>query len=276
MRKIMLVYMLLISSVLYAGTCASPDGPTKQISSPPADHQQLVDQGYCTYSYPTTSSVVGYYTFVSPGTAVNLNAGYAASCVNITFGSFALYDASCNLVGTGLSYSGLTPGATYKWTVTMRAFGGPSCTGFTAFCPYYVNVTPLPMVLIRFDAKRYGNETRFEWEVESQVNVERYIIEESYDAKSFKVLLEEAVRDQDRVYGVSRYSNDVGSDWCYYRLVSRDIDGLLTSSPVIAVRYINKATVSDVLYDMNGRRVDVTGILPRGIYFDDKGRIVIR
>jgi hypothetical protein len=40
-----------------AGSCSSPDGVTTEISGSPSSFQYLEDNGYCLYSYNTTSSV---------------------------------------------------------------------------------------------------------------------------------------------------------------------------------------------------------------------------
>lgn len=101
-------------NVTKEGSCGSSDGPINEIGSTPIDYQFLEDNGYCNYTYFTTSGfTTSGFTMNSSGTDINFNAGFFHTCRNIQFNNFNLYDSNCALIGTGLSFSGITPGSIY-------------------------------------------------------------------------------------------------------------------------------------------------------------------
>ena len=160
-------------STYRAGSCGSPDGPTTEIPSAPPDYQYLEDNGYCLYSFPSGVQTA-CFTMTSPGTDISFNAGYQFNCANAAFGNFELYDASCNLIGTGLSFTSLTPGSTYTWCITMDSWGGgPSCTGFDSFCPYYIdNTAILPIELTEFS----GDCNSLRWRTSTEINNDYFLL----------------------------------------------------------------------------------------------------
>jgi len=239
MKKLLTIGMLLISMASYsqystidafisdtnlqykAGSCGSPDGPTTLITAPPPDYQYLEDNGYCLYNYPTTSAMTACFTVVSPGTALDFNAGFSHTCNNISFGGFTLYDAGCSVVGTGLSFTGLTSGATYTWCLNMRAFGGPGCNGFDNFCPYYIDQTPLvlPIELAYFT----GKCGELEWRTESESNNDYFMLYFSPDFSTW--LLMDTVDGAGTSITPNIYRYLMAEISGYYMLVPVDYNG---------------------------------------------------
>lgn len=213
---------------LKAGSCGSPDGPTTLIGSPPPNYQYLEDNGYCIYNYPTTATFTACFTVTSPGTAIDFNAGSSVSCINRSFSSFTLYDASCTQIGTGLSFTGLTPGADYIWCLSMRAWGGPTCSGFDTFCPYFIDMTPLPISLGYFR----GDCDGLEWMTYSETNNDFFTIQHSVDHESWVTLA--------TISGASNSNQEIVynlpiSEQGYYKLSQTDHDGTRVVFPAIHV-----------------------------------------
>jgi len=249
-----------IINIEKAGSCSSPDGASTEIASPPPDYQYLEDNGYCNYTYPTTSGFTACFTIISPGTDIDFNAGFSHTCGNIQFNNFILYDASCNLIGTGLSFTGLTPGSTYTWCLDMRAFGGPSCNGFDSFCPYYINNSiALPVTLLDFK----GKCGVLQWITLSEVNNDYFIIEYSLTGKNWKYL--DTIKGKGNSNNISKYyyfDNDIEEEK-YYRLSQVDYDGNLIYFLPVFVHCEPKITYIISITDILGKEKDLNspGIL---------------
>jgi hypothetical protein len=165
----------------------------------------------------------------SPGTDITFNAGYQVSgCANTSFGNFELYDAGCSLVGTGLSFTGLTPGASYTWCLTMNSWGGgPSCTGFSSFCPYYIdNITPLPVELLDFSVEERVGYNLLTWHTASESNSESFSLmhfTNSFDTTTVAVI--PASGNSSNIIQYQAQHRNPLAVINYYYLVQRDFDG---------------------------------------------------
>jgi hypothetical protein len=245
-------------------SCSSPHGPILEIASPPPNHAWLVANGYCTYSYSTTSSFTACYTFVSPGTAVSINAGYSASCATVTFSGFTLYNSSCVSIGTGLNFTGLTPGATYTWCLTMRANGGPGCNGFDTFCPYFQNTTPLAVILNNFKIECNQTYLSFEWETDWEYQCNYFIIEHSLDAVNYKPLKSITCRGAGK-YIINLKQINSG----YYRLCEIDYNGQIICQTPLFLKCIGNPFIFVGYYDILGRDLGTDfNDVPKGIYYE--------
>lgn len=219
-----------------SGSCASPDGPNKEIASPPADHQELVDNGYCIYSYPVTSTTTACFTVTITGTDVDFNAGSSETCNNTSFNNFRLYNSSCVQVGTGLSFTGLTPGV-YTWCLSMRAWGGPVCNGFTTFCPYYIDQTVMPVKMSQYSVSVGDNNyVNINWRTEMEINNEVFYVMRSPDNKRYETLFtidglgNSSTGGQ---YHVTDNAPNLGTS--YYKIVQKDYDGTMYEFPAIPI-----------------------------------------
>lgn len=182
-----LVVLLLLTVLTYGqGSCGSPNGVMNSIASPPADYQELEDNGYCMNGINTTSTVTMCFTLVPSSTDISINMGYSASCTNTSFSSFTLYNSSCTQVSTGLSYTGLTIGANYTFCLNMRAWGGPVCNGFARVCPYFINTNLLPVELISIECLEINaSDALIRWRTASETNNDYYTVLKS-DNKNLK------------------------------------------------------------------------------------------
>ena len=216
---------------LRAGSCASPDGATLEIPTPPPNYQYLEDNGYCTYSYPSTSTFTGCYTMTSPGTAINFNAGSSTTCNNRAFSNFRLYNSSCVLIGTGLSFTGLTQGASYTWCLDMRANGGGSCNGFDSFCPYFTNVTVLPITLVDF---RVFCDMAY-WATGTEKNNDYFLLEGSSNGESWETLSKVSGHGTSSFVRYNQTHIESFSGINYYRLTQVDFDGVRTTSDILTL-----------------------------------------
>lgn len=209
-----------------AGSCGSPDGGMNPTASPPPSYAWLQANGYCNpRAYGTNPTVC--WTFTPTSSSVTINSGYSVSgCVNVSFGAFNLYNSSCVLIGTGLSFTGLTPGIQYTWCMTGSAWGGGGCTGFNDFCPYYYNNVVLPVELEEFIGYNSNSINHLAWVTASEINNNYFILERSRDLFFWKHL--DYIPGNGTVntpsfyeYPDDSYSNGIN----YYRLIQVDLDG---------------------------------------------------
>lgn len=263
----------IIEDYIKVGSCGSPDGPVLQIASPPVNYNQLLTNGYCNYSYPTTATFTACFTFVSPGTSVSLNAGYSASCATVKFSGFTLYNSSCAVIGTGLNFSGLTPGASYTWCLTMRANGGPSCNGFTTFCPYFMNTTPLPVNLIEYTAKVEDSIVKLEWLTLSEINADYYYIEKSTDLVKISSLEQLSAAGNTNIptkYRTFDLKPEKGIN--YYTLKQVDFDGTVYDLGTKAVVIKHEIHEKINIYNSKGQYIgnSLSSDLSPGLYIIEK------
>jgi hypothetical protein len=215
-----------IGFITKAGSCGSPDGPSTETLIVPPNYQYLEDNGYCLYSYSTTSTFTACFTFVAGSSLVDVNAGHSQSCNQFTFSNFRLFNSSCVQIATGLSFTGLVPGETYTWCLNMRAWGGGGCNGFSTFCPYFLNIVDLPISLSHFSVINYKDINIIRWETESEQNNDFFTIEHSSDGKNWRdiVYIPGAGNSSSSLsyeYQHTAYPNEIN----YYRLRQTDYDG---------------------------------------------------
>lgn len=249
-----------VSNTLKAGSCLSPDGPNTEIASSPPDYQYLYDNGYCLYTYNTTSAFTACFTVTSPGTDIEFNAGYSTSCNNVSFNNFRFYDASCTLIGSGLTYSGLTPGADYTWCLDMRAFGGPSCNGFDYFCPYWINTTPLSVELLYFNNKC----PYVEWATASETNSDYFQIEYSIDYKKWEL---KTTVESNKDCAYTSYYKEPADMIGYYRLSEVDRDGKITTYDPIYVSCVDGDVQPIKFFNLLGQDVHPQALPVGSQYF---------
>ena len=221
--------------MLKAGSCGSPDGSILEAMGPPASWQELSDNGYCYAGINSTNSVTMCFTFTPSVSNILLNGGYSESCANNNFTAFNVYDNSCSFVTTSLNPTTLTAGQQYTWCVTMKAWGGGSCTGYTTFCPYWINNNPLPVELIEFKGYNKDEVNHLYWIIASEFNNEYFYIEKSSDGENWEYLGEiegEGVTNVAKIYDFKdlEYNNTLN----YYQLTQVDFDGNpKTFSPIV-------------------------------------------
>jgi hypothetical protein len=159
-----------------AGSCGSPDGPLKEITDANRaccgnNGTWLQNNGYC-WNYGTSTTQMGCYTFSAPSCCIDIGGQVywtwrgLGQCQSYTTAA-NLYDASCNLVGTGFSFNNLVPGATYTFCYERHA----SCNndaGSTVdrFCLWFNDTAPLDYNYVssyHIDIQKVGENVRLYW-----------------------------------------------------------------------------------------------------------------
>lgn len=238
-----------------AGSCGSPDGPMNPIGGPPGSYAWLQANGYCNpAAYGNNATVC--WTFTPTSSSVTMNSGYSQTgCANVSFGSFNLYSATCTLLGSGLSFTGLTPGIQYTWCMSGSTWGGgPGCIGFTDFCPYYTNNVVLPITLDYFNAELVKDGTYVSWASYTEINNDYYTIEKSRDAKQWEIINttlgvgNSSIRTE---YNFTDHeTNEPGTT--YYRLSQTDFDGATEYFKIVSIS-IKHPQEKPIAYDTVGR-----------------------
>lgn len=241
-----------------AGSCGSPDGAMNSTTTSPPNYAWLQTNGYCNpAAYGTNPTVC--WTFTPTSSSVTINSGYSQSgCANVSFGSLNLYGPGCVFISGGLNFTGLTPGLQYTWCMSGSAWGGgPGCTGFTDFCPYFFNNTVLPIELITFIGVRTNKYNILTWTTLSELNNDYYTIERSvngmdwvdlgivYGAGNSSSINDYIYYDRTPIDGVS-----------YYKLKQTDFDGMFTYSETISVVRPVKQLELIKIVNMMGQEVD--------------------
>lgn len=202
---------------IMSGTCASPDGANKEIWHVPLNYQELFDSSYCYTVSPNVKNLVRCYTLTSPGTSLDFNAGYIVTgCATLGLNYCRLYTSSpaCVLVNNSAlgTVNGLSVGANYTWCISLSCTGpGP---GFSSFCPYYRDVTVLPVTILNFICE--PNRDVLFWSTASEVGVEKYVIDGSSDGKSWHYCSTFKPCCGEYAYDIT------GLPWVYYKLLEYD------------------------------------------------------
>jgi hypothetical protein len=237
---------------LKAGSCGSPDGSMNSTVITPPSYAWLQTNGYCnpnTYGYTPTVC----WTFTPTSSSVTINSGFSYDCSNVTFSNFILYDASCTAIGTGLNFTGLTPGNTYTWCMDGNTWNtfiddllyGP-CSGFTDFCPYFFNNTVLPIELLDFVGYNDERNNILNWTTASEVNNDYFDIERSSDGYTFERISRIKGSGNSNINLSYEYiDSNVTEELYYYRLKQVDFDGQYEYHNIISIKTKNDGNNSD-------------------------------
>ena len=209
-----------------------------QIFAPPPNYAWLQSNGYCNPgSYGASGTVC--WTYTATATQVDFNSGWSSTgCATMSFGNFELYTcaAACALVGTGLSFTGLTVGQCYTWCMSWSGNGG-GCD-MIDLCPYYQETVILAMELQSFTANKEFDHVRLSWETASEHQAGYFEIERSADGEQFSSIGDASASGQSST--LQRYmfidpQPEYGTN--YYRLRSFDENGEQELSDVTVVHY---------------------------------------
>jgi hypothetical protein len=253
---------------IQSGSCASPDGIDKQTPITPPDYNYLLTNGYCGYTYPTTSTFTACFNFTTPSSSVDVNAGFSSSCNVITITFSRLFDNTCTLVGNGFSFTGLTVGQTYTWCIRIRANGGGGCNGFDTFCPYYLNTSPMPLEWSPIEAKLDGTIVYINWKTYSEQNTDYFQVQRTNDT---------IFADLDYPLLAAYYSSNIVEysykdfkpllDISYYRVKQVDKDGKHNYSNIVTIDNKQYKVFRITVYNVLGQIVsDSMNNLPQGVY----------
>jgi len=253
-----------------AGSCASPDGAIMlpALGGYPT-YAYLSANGYCYTISPAMKNATYCFTFTSIGTTAVLDAGFsfvATGGYSLWFDNFKLYTCApaCALFGTGLTFTGLTPGQCYTWCFKTNMTGGGGSGGFTTLCPYYIYVIPLPIELTDFYCIYENNTMVLNWETLSETDCDRFDILRSFNGVDFEQI--GTVSGNGNSTNTHKYSfiDRSPSTVNYYQLRQVDFDGGLTYSDVITGDF-NETVIAINYYNLLGERIDISTV-QNGIY----------
>jgi hypothetical protein len=195
-------------------TCTSPGTPSITPTSSTISTGQPV-----TY---TVSNLVG-----STWYAVQDNSGtsYATS-------TYTTASPGSNI---SISTSNFTTTGTYSLKITADKLTG--CAASYATASVTVNNISLPVKFISIAAKNASDGVMVSWQVTNEVNVKEYVIERSYDGRTYADA--GAVDYHKPVSSINQYSfADVSvnnNSKVYYRIRQADVDGRFTYSSIAIV-----------------------------------------
>lgn len=254
MRLILALLFIGIWNIsLSQGSCISPDGAMNEASITTPDYQYLEDNGFCMAGTGSTNWHWMYFTFTPDVGDFDINIGISTNCASVTTKDYELFDNTCTSVGTGFSFTGLTPNIEYTWGLQMRASGGPSCLGFEQVCPYWMSTALLPISLIKFDC----DEENITWTTGSEYNNDRFVIYAGAEIVG-------------TVYGSN---SSIGTDYTYttnacynyVELIQVDYDGTVYSLGVRNCGCPTEPTMKNEIQILNIHGQQIT--IKRGLYF---------
>lgn len=239
---------------LKAGSCGSPDGSMNPTIITPPNYTWLQTNGYCnpnTYGFTPTVC----WSFTPTSSSVTINSGFSYNCANATFSNFILYDASCSVIGTGLNFTGLTPGNTYTWCMDGNTWNswidnllnGP-CTGFSDFCPYFFNNSTLPVELVDFDGSNNEGVNNIYWVTATEINNDYFELQKSEDGYNYIHLTTIKGSGNSNTPIIYEHRDDKPfNDITYYRLKQVDFDGQFEYHNIIAIKTIDNSNNFDAI-----------------------------
>lgn len=227
--------------------CSTPCGPACGFTSTPTVPQ--VTSTCPPYNqYPYLEGAVAdtqCYTFYAVNTTVSFNVIVNSTCGsgNVTGFSWWLYNAGCGTaIQTGtlsnLTFTGLTIGAQYRYCYT---FTTPSNCYHTAYYPYFVGASPLPVDLLEFSGETCDDAVCLKWSTASEVNNDHFLIERSVDGLEYVLI--GTVDGQGTKSIRTDYTftdNEAIGSTIYYRLTQVDFDGTKKMYTPIAIKQENK------------------------------------
>lgn len=246
-----LITPIVTGTIEKAGSCASPDGAILEIAGFPSNYALLDANGYCFNGINSTNTVTMCFTFTPTVPNILLNAGFSESCYSNSFGPFTLYDNACNVVTNSLSPTGLIVNQQYTWCVSMRAWGGGSCNGYTTFCPYWINNTPLPVEVVSF----FSSDNKLYWVSLSEINNDYYSVRYSKDSYLFNDY--KKVKGHGNSHTPLLYETNIDKTG-YYELSQTDFDGSRSTISVIHAKHITIYKEVEGYYNIIGLEVTKT------------------
>ena len=96
----------------------------------------------------------------------------------------------------------------------------------------------LPVTLLSFNARTEGNKVKLEWEVTSELNMDKYIVEHSIDGNHFSAIGErDAIANNGGEANYMLYHNNPVTGINYYRLRQIERDGNFEYSQIVAINF---------------------------------------
>ena len=135
--------------------------------------------------------------------------------------------------------------------------GGPSCTGFDDFCPYFLNVFALPIELVEFGVDYIDGINKLHWISASENNNDYYVLDRSTDAEIWTTISTINGAGNSNTPILYEFSDYTFSDEInYYRLTQVDYDGRFEEFDIISVDNRVKPKEVDRTINLMGEIVD--------------------
>ena len=176
--------------------------------------------------------------------------------------SFTVYDsAGTNLVASGTivptannnNLSILMPGTWYTICYTWT----PNCAQFSG-CPLiYTSVLPIDLLYFKGGYSNEMNASILTWATATEKNVDKYIIQRTYDLISYETVAEvDAVGNSTTTNEYVAYDYVNLTSTVYYKLIEITIDGQEIIHDIISVnnKFIIDNTITNV-YDITGKEL---------------------
>ena len=181
------------------------------------------------------------YTFIARNTTVSFNVILNSTCGtgNVANFSWTLYGPNgCTTVQSGnlsnLTFTNLVPLQTYTY---CYSFSVPASCYHTAYWPYFVGASPLPVELTSFTAFTQDSKVKLEWTTASEINNDFFAVERSRDGIEFETIhSQKGAANSSETLNYSYIDRDPFPGTSYYRLKQTDFDGAVSYSEVVAVK----------------------------------------
>jgi hypothetical protein len=121
------------------------------------------------------------------------------------------------------------------------------------------DITPvLPIELVNFYGKHYGENIKLFWTTASEINNDYFIIYKSSDGINYSELDRVNGAGNSNVYiNYEHLDNQICDTIAYYKLRQVDYDGKYTESDPIAIRCYEKDNSNEIkCYDILGREIN--------------------
>jgi hypothetical protein len=227
-------------------TCANPCGPACGFTTQPTAAQVTAN---CP-SYPQMQYNEGAVTDTQCYTfnAVNDTADFqvilnstcgAGNVTNFTWSLYQFGNCGAGPIQTGnitnLKFTGLTIGAGYVFCYTFTV---PAGCYHTAYWPYFIGATPLPVELLSFTGEGNNDRVALRWVTASEINNDHFTLQRSGDEKEFTTIGKvEGAGNSTSANHYLYYDIEPLQGINYYRLQQTDFDGHTTTFPIVALRF---------------------------------------
>ncbi len=122
-----------------------------------------------------------------------------------------------------------------------------------------IDPTPLPVTLVSFEVKKMGDGAKLEWSTASEINNERFVVERSFDGKTFEAIGEvKGAGNSATLLKHSFLDRAPKAGTNYYRLTQHDFDGESEVSKTIYLTYTGTTSSSALSTYPNPTTDDLT------------------
>lgn len=259
-----------------AGSCSSPNGDIvcDDLTGYPSG-SYLSSHGCCFSISPPVKNATYCWSFVVLySTSIILDSGWGITTTggfSSWFDNFELYTCTpdCSLVGTGLTYTGLTPGACYTWCFDTHMTGGGSGGGFTFLCPYVILTGTLAVEFTNFDCMPGQENIQLNWSTNSETNCQSYKVMRSGDGVNFEEIASIPGNGNTSVQHSYHFTDEnplPGEN--YYYLEQIDYGNITASLTSVITCTSDDPVLHEVYYNLVGEQIDMQAN-PAGIYIKE-------